>query len=190
MRIVMIELTQGKFAKIDESDLWIVSQYQWHACERAQTFYAATSAVRRKGGSSIYMHRLIAGAAKGEHVDHINGDGLDCTSGNLRICSNAQNRKNTRKTRGSSRFKGVCRNRTNSTRIWEAYIWVDNRKIGLGSYETEEDAARAYNAAAIVHHGEFARLNIIEGLSHEESIVAPARNSKPGRPARARAIAN
>lgn len=185
---IEIPLTQGKVALIDAENLQLVGQYQWHACDRGQTWYAATSAVRRRSGECIYLHRLIMDAGPNEHVDHRNGDGLDCRRENMRLCTNAENRRNTRKTRGRSRFKGVCPCRTNSRRIWEAYIWHNNRKIGLGNYETEEEAARAYNAAALQYHGEFAHLNVIPGLSHEESVVAPVRNRKPGRPARGRRI--
>jgi hypothetical protein len=124
------------------------------------------------------------GANPGEHVDHVNGNGLDCRRENLRICSNAENRRNMRIERGVSRFKGVARCLGNKTRIWEAYIWHENRKIGLGAYRTEEEAARAYNAAALQYHGEFACLNEIPGLTYEESVTAPVRNRKLGRPAR------
>ena len=94
-----------------------------------------------------------------EHIDHINGNGLDCRRENMRVCTNAENRRNMRKTRGASRFKGVAKCRTNANRIWHAYIWFNNRKINLGCYPTEEEAARAYNAAALQYHGEFACLN-------------------------------
>ena len=180
---VEIPLTQGRVALIDAEDVDRVLQYKWHACHRPPNWYAATSAERRRG-RVIYLHRLIAGAKPGEHVDHINGDGLDCRRQNVRICTNAENRRNMRSTRGVSRYKGVASSTGNATRIWAAYIWFNNRKIGLGNYETEEEAARAYNAAALNYHGEFACLNEIPGLTYEESIAPPTRNRKPGRPAR------
>jgi hypothetical protein len=181
MSVIEIPLTQGKVAIVDAEDAQLVQRYQWHACYRQTTWYAATSAERRKG-RAIYLHRYIANAQPGEHVDHINGDGLDCRRANLRICTNAENRRNTRKTRGVSQYKGVSRCKTNATRVWEAYIWFENRKIGLGTYCTEDDAARAYNAAALQYHGRFAKLNIISGITHEESIMAPVRNRMVGRP--------
>lgn len=78
-------------------------------------------------------------------------------------------------------------NRLNANRNWEAYIWVNNKKRGLGNYPTEEEAARAYNAAAIVEYGDFARLNFIPGLTYEESIDPPVRNMRRGRPPGVRA---
>lgn len=190
MSSVLIPLTKGKFATIDESDLQLVSQFVWHTADRGRTCYAATSRDRRSTGEAIYLHRLIANPGPGQHVDHINGNGLDCRRENLRLCTNAENRRNMRKTRGESRFKGVSIDPRQPGRPWCSYINHENRKISLGSYESETEAARAYNAAAVELHGQFANLNVIEGLTHEESIIAPARNRRPGRrPSRARATA-
>jgi HNH endonuclease len=171
---VEIPLTQGKVALIDAEDAEKVLKYKWHACQRAPNWYAATSAERRRG-NAIYLHRLLANPTRGEHVDHINGDGLDCRRENLRLCTNAENRRNMRVRRGVSQFKGVAKCKSNSTRVWEAYIWFNNRKIGLGNYETEIEAARAYNAAALKYHGDFACLNEIPGLTYEESTTPPIR---------------
>ncbi|MEQ8785128.1 MAG: HNH endonuclease [Pirellulaceae bacterium] len=184
MSVVEIPLTQGKVALIDAEDAERVQTYKWHACRREPNWYAGTSAERRRGNNMIYLHRLVANAKRGEHVDHINGNGLDCRRENLRICTNAENRRNTRSRRGSSPFKGVSINRKNGQRVWHAAISVNDKTISLGSYYTEAEAARAYNAAAFQYYGEFACLNEIEGLTHEESIVPPVRNRKPGRPFR------
>lgn len=183
MSVVEVPLTQGKVALIDGEDVERVLKYQWHACHRPPNWYAATSAERRRG-RVIYLHRLIANARNGEHVDHINGDGLDCRRQNLRLCTNAQNRRNMRINRGASRYKGVAKSTKNGSRQWEAYIWHNNKKVGLGWYRNEDEAARAYNAAALKYHAEFARLNEIPGITYEESITPPIRNRKRGRPAR------
>jgi hypothetical protein len=183
--VVEIQLTQGKTALVEAADAERVLQYKWHACCRATTWYAATSKERRKG-RVVYLHRFILGARPHEHVDHINGNGLDNRRENLRICTNAENRRNMRLQRGVSQFKGVARDLRQPGRPWVAYINYDGRKINLGAYESEVDAARAYNAAAIKYHGQFASLNTIPGLSYEDSICAPVRNRKLGRPYRTR----
>lgn len=101
------------------------------------------------------MHRFLIGA-KGEFVDHINGDGLDNRKSNLRLCSNAQNVQNTGLTRANtSGYKGI---RLRNGR-WDSRITCLNKTYHLGVFSTKEEAARAYNAAAIELHGEFARLN-------------------------------
>lgn len=186
---VEIPLSRGRVALIDESDLSVVEQYTWHATDHKHISYAACSRNRKTSGKCLYMHRLLMNPEPDQHVDHINGNGLDNRRSNLRLCTNAQNRRNIHVTRGVSQYKGVAFCKSNKVRVWEAYIWFENRKIGLGCYETQKEAARAYNAAAIQYHGEFACLNEIEGLSYEESIIAPVRNRKPGRPRKRRECA-
>jgi hypothetical protein len=181
MDIVQIPLSQGKVALVDSADYERLQQYQWHAVERLPNWYAGSIAARPLG---YYMHRVIMQPNPGEHVDHRNGDGLDNRRVNLRICTNAENRRNMRIRRGVSSYKGVWRNPNSPGRPWFAYIDFDRRRRGLGSYPTEIEAARAYNAATLELHRDFACLNIIEGLTYEESIVPPVRNRKPGRPFR------
>lgn len=108
------------------------------------------------------LHRLITNANVMEYVDHINGNTLDNRRSNLRICTKAQNCKN----RGLSKnktskvnFKGVTYYKSNKKYI--ARITNNENKIYLGSFNTAEEAAKAYNEAAIKYHGEFARLNVI-----------------------------
>jgi hypothetical protein len=100
------------------------------------------------------MHKLLTGWPQ---TDHINGNGLDNRRCNLRPVTSQQNRANQRKTRGTSQFKGVYLRRRE--RNWEAAIKVNRRRIYLGTFSSEVEAARAYDAAARHHFGEFAALN-------------------------------
>ena len=59
----------------------------------------------------------------------------------------------------TSRYKGVCFHRSNNK--WKAYIAYQGKRYHLGYFETENDAAIAYNNAAIIYHKLFASLNII-----------------------------
>ena len=92
-------------------------------------------------------------------VDHVNGDGLDNRKANLRICNDAQNRANSSRRKGtfSSKYKGV--NWCKKLQKWVAGIGVNHKRVDLGYFVCEEDAARAYNVAAIKYHREFAQLN-------------------------------
>lgn len=120
---------------------------------RKEKPYVITSTGKR-------LHRIIMKARSSRIVvDHINGNTLDNTRDNLRICSQGNNAKNREKSRNrlSSKYKGVhwCRG-------WMAQIRVNYKKVHLGTFKTEEEAALVYNQAAVKYFGEFARLNIIQ----------------------------
>jgi hypothetical protein len=98
-------------------------------------------------------------------VDHRNNDGLDNRRDNLRLATRSQNMYNKLKTKSktSSRFIGVSFDK--SRRKWEARIYYQGRKIWLGRFDSEIDAALAYDEAARKYHGEFARLNFPQGIA-------------------------
>jgi HNH endonuclease len=152
---VEIELTQGRWAKVDVADLDLVIRQCWH--------YSAGYAVRNSPTGHIMMYRVILGLAHDDprEPDHRNGDKIDNRRANLRIASRSQNNANHRKQHPntSSRFKGVSRCRDCAR--WQAYIHVDNKKLNLGLFPSEEAAALAYNAAATQWFKEFAHLNVL-----------------------------
>lgn len=88
-------------------------------------------------------------------VDHANGDGLDCRRSNLRVASHAENVRNARSRKGTSKFKGVSFSKGG----WRAALRVNYKTVHLGRFETEEEAAVAHDEAARRLHGAFARLN-------------------------------
>ena len=89
----------------------------------------------------------------GYWIDHINGIKADNRIANLRLATPTQNQQNKA---GSGQYpKGVTwRNR--KSKPWQAKIRVNGERIHLGSYATMEEAAEAYQQAALEHHGEFA----------------------------------
>lgn len=111
------------------------------------------------------MHRLIMAAPKGVEVDHVNGDGLDNRRANLRLVTRSQNAKNLPAQEGrASPFKGVMiRKGRNGVRFLAA-IQQDRERLKIGTYASEHEAARAYDAAARLFHGAFARTNKDMGL--------------------------
>lgn len=115
---------------------------------------------------SVYLHRLIIGAGSGDLVDHINRNPLDNRTANLRLATRSQNAANRgadrRRNGTTSRHKGVSFNKARGK--WCAYIHVDGKTRSLGRFEAEDDAARAYNKAAVEAWGEFARLNDIADM--------------------------
>lgn len=108
------------------------------------------------------LHRFVNQTPDGMQTDHVNGNILDNRRENLRTCSPAENGWNKGKRSGklTSKYKGVDY-RKNGMRCWRARIRVGDRRINLGQYATEKEAAQAYNEAAIKYHGKFANLNEI-----------------------------
>jgi hypothetical protein len=162
---VEIPLTQGKTALIDAADLGLVSQYRWHASRAGNTFYVQSWTPTRNGKRRrLLLHRLVLNAARGSKVDHENGNGLDNRRANLRIATDSQNQANSRKRAGTtSLYKGVswwC-----GPQKWVAEIQAGNppRRIYLGRFNDESEAARAYDVAAKRLFGAFAKLNFPEG---------------------------
>lgn len=92
-------------------------------------------------------------------VDHVNGNGLDNRRCNLRVCTPQQNAFNSKPVRGSrSKFKGVKYN-TACKNKWTARIRINGKQVDIGRFETEEEAARAYDKVAKEVQGDFAWLN-------------------------------
>lgn len=157
-----IPLTQGKVALIDDEDLPLLSGYKWHAQREDKpncTKWYASATIRLPSGrqSQLPMHRLISGAPAGRLVDHKDGDGLNNRRNNFRICTRQENNRNIRKLSGASQYKGISYHK--GRKKWYARITVDGKDVHVGSYESETEAARAYDNAAKKHFGEFARLN-------------------------------
>jgi len=117
--------------------------------------------LRKRGERVCYLvHRLVALAFidNPEHkpfVDHINGERSDNRRENLRWATNSQNQMNKRKTKGSSKYKGVYRRKGR----WFATIQYESKGYAIGQYESEEDAGKAYDLKALELFGQFAKLN-------------------------------
>jgi len=154
-----IKLTQGKYAKVDAEDFEKLNKHKWYAKRRMNRFYAHR---RNEAGINVAMHREIMKPARSLCVDHKDGNGLDNRKDNLRIATTAENNYNKRKSLNalSSEYKGVSIDKR--TNKWRAIIYYKYRKIGLGSYENEIDAAKAYDEAAKELFGKFAKLNFNE----------------------------
>lgn len=151
----LIPLTQGKFAIADADDYEDLNKYKWCVLKSHNNkFYA----VRRKNNKTIIMHRQIMNAPAGLVVDHIDGNSLNNRKSNLRICTQAQNIHNSRPRRNrSSKYKGVFWDKVNKK--WSASIRKGDKRIYLGGFDDEIEAALAYDRKAEELFGEFAYLN-------------------------------
>lgn len=107
---------------------------------------------------SLSMHRFILGINDSSIIiDHINRNPLDNRKSNLRTCTIQQNVHNTEAVVGE--YKGVSKREGVKGDKWCAYITSDGVHHWLGTFDTPEQAALAYNEAALKYHGEFAYLN-------------------------------
>lgn len=154
-----LELSQGKQALIDDEDFEWLNQWKWsYAGGYAQAYMGGG----RKNPIKMQLHRYIMCTPEGMSTDHINGDGLDNRKSNLRICTHKQNMYNVGARRPRNRpgkYVGVEQLPGGS---WRARIRPDKRNIHIGCYITEEEAAEAYNRAAIKYYGSFAKLNEVK----------------------------
>ena len=116
-----------------------------------------------KTNTFVHMHRMIMKPPKGMVVDHINCDGLDNRRANLRFATRQQNKCNTRpiSRRCSSKYKGVFWARDRCK--WRAVVTSKGKRMNLGAFDNEVEAARVRDAAAKKYHGQFAWLNFPDG---------------------------
>lgn len=108
-------------------------------------------------GGFVFMHNIIMNNTPGEFVvDHINGDTFDNRKVNLRICSRKDNMKNLKKySNNKSGHKGV--HWAKNENKWKAYIYVEKKRMHLGTFSNIEDAISIRKIAEYKYFGEFNR---------------------------------
>jgi hypothetical protein len=153
-----IPLTQGYVALVDDEDYDDLIKTSWCCTKQSGRGVYACRGYRR-GGPQVHvlMHRQIMGfPPRRIQVDHIDHNTLNNQKMNLRLCTNRQNHYNLKiRSTNTSGYMGVhpYKNR------WVAQITAGDKKKYLGRFVNVEDAARAYDSAAVKFYGEFARLN-------------------------------
>lgn len=153
----------GAVMLIDEADLPLIvdGTGRWCAYQGTSTVYCRRGRYIARVRRGQDAHRVITGVADRRiNVDHENHNGLDNRRSNLRPSTCSQNHANTfGQSRRASQFKGVT---PHHSRGWCAQITVNRQRIYLGYFTEPADAAKAYDAAAIQHFGQFARINFPE----------------------------
>ena len=101
--MILIALSQEKFAKVDDSDAERLNLFKWYAKESSTSWYA----VRMKGlcnysirgrrvkrsrkRETIRMHNVIMKSPEGMIVHHKDGNGLNNQRDNLELCTDMEN---------------------------------------------------------------------------------------------------
>jgi hypothetical protein len=158
---IEIPLTQGYVTRIDDTDRVFTDGRKWHAVARPykNTVYART----KINGRQVNLHNLLC--PDWEEVDHADGDGLNNCRWNLRDGAQFRNNANTgMRSTNTSGYKGVQR----VPGAWTATVTVNRKRTYLGTFGSPEEAAYAYDQAAIRHFGEYARTNAMMGLATTE----------------------
>jgi hypothetical protein len=170
---VYVPLPGGASALIDAEDADRICAHRWHLKrkkDQPERLYVQRT-VRLTPGragkkTSVMLHTEVARALPGQLVDHRNGNGLDNRKENLRVTTHRGNSTNVTKSANQKRggFKGVSWHP--KAKKWQASIGAGpvkpcgrRARVYLGLFADPADAARAYDAAALEHFGEYAAPN-------------------------------
>lgn len=148
----IILVNNNGIALVDDQDHERLITYPWYLSKGRNTNYATIGMP-----SMLRMHEMIIGKTTGFWIDHEDGNGLNNQRHNLRLATPSQNAANGRKRVGESGYRGVYREP--STGKWFAQISVNCKSKRIGTFDTKEQAAVAYDTEAQARFGQFARLN-------------------------------
>jgi hypothetical protein len=141
-------------ALVNDHDVPNIEFIKWYGIRVGNTYYARGRITSTSATTSL--HRVIM-CFPLLHVDHINGDGLDNRRENLRLATHQQNLFNCRKKSGTtSKFFGV---RLSPWGKWEVRARVGGAMVQVGTFASEEDAAKAYDRCILAARGQFAKTN-------------------------------
>lgn len=143
-------LGNGLIAVVDGRDADVLSRtWWWHG--------------RYVKGKGTYLHRAVIEKHMGDIppgmvIDHIDGDSLNNRLGNLRVCRQAENLRNNKgRLTARSKFKGVY---PTASGRWSAQFTYSGTRVCLGTFNTEAEAADAYDEAVADVGDAFLRMNM------------------------------
>ncbi|PRH05403.1 hypothetical protein C6T60_14415 [Burkholderia multivorans] len=154
---------------VDDEDFDFLSTYSW-TLKNGRYPIAYEWNKEKRHTETVYMHRMLMGlhGPRGALiVDHMDGNTLNNTRSNLRICTYSQNNSNRGKSpNNTSGYKGVYFHK--QMQKWQAQIMVNERNIYLGLFDDPAVAHEAYKKAALEYQGEFANFGHTPEEDHVE----------------------
>jgi len=163
--VMEIQLTRGQRAIVDDFNFERVSALKWYCYpKKTGKFYAARHETYNGKRVTVQMHDFVFGERdRSLEIDHLDGNSLNNTLSNLRLCTRSENNRNRGPQKNNlSGYKGVTTVKRKKGDKFKAKIEFNGEKISLGYYPTPELAARAYDRKARELFGEFARCNFPE----------------------------
>lgn len=173
MKIIFTE--EGGKIYVDDTDYnYLNNLYRWKISKDG---YAISNARYKKMGlfSGMTIHKIIKHPTKSGryiNVDHIDGNKLNNTRGNLRVCTHEENMRNRKvqemyaKKKKVSKYKGVTWNK--GKKVWEARISIEKKYLYLGSFSNELAAANCYNYWSDYYYKDFSRPNECAYMKKED----------------------
>lgn len=152
MRYIEVNLPVGQLvAMVDDEDFERVNQFRWRGCSRKH--YAQTVKMKAGNRQQFAMHRFVLGISDLQiRIHHFDNDPLNNQKHNLSLATTLENcRGKVRKPKGStSRFRGV---------FWDSRAKKWRANINLGSFDSEEAAAKEWNRVSEFAWGNRGQLN-------------------------------
>jgi hypothetical protein len=166
--VAYLVTSKGEQITVDADLFPVLSEYAWRLDQKGYPRRTIRLTPGRAGKkSSVFLHRQVAGAKPGEVVDHVNGRPTDCRRSNLRLVTALGNSRNVRSSKNTKAGKPKGVYQTSSGKYAAAIGAGEkkadgkSRRIYLGSFDTPELAANAYDDAALRYFGEHAATNLL-----------------------------
>lgn len=161
--MVVIELTQGQFAVVDDQDSDL-GELPWYAMRPGgrRKWYAVRNCKVDGKWRQLHLQRVVADRMGIQgRVGQVDMDALNCQRDNLRSTTRSQTgASSSGASLRKSGFKGVVWN--GDSNRWAALIRTRAGRKTLGYFLDPSEAAAAYDRAAIKEFGAYAYVNLVE----------------------------